>query len=454
MITRYATFSLVAVTLVLSGALVLSSSLAAADTESWPAFRGADARGVGQGKNLPDKWSQTENVVWKTPIAGRGWSSPIVWGDKVFVTSAVSAGDEKDAKKGLYFGGNQAKPSPYDHRWVVWCIDFESGKVLWAKDVHAGKPTKPRHIKNNYAPETQVTDGELVYSLFGDVGLFAHDMKGEQKWHRRWTPVRTRFNWGNAASPVLHGDRIYIVNDNEDQSFIEALDKTTGKTVWSVPRDEKSNWSTPFVWSHAGGDEIITPGSGRTRSYGLDGKLLWELEAPMSSITIATPYAAHGLLYVTSGYVGDGRRPIYAIRPGAKGKMKYEKGGALPESIAWVQRAGAPYNPSTLVYGDLLYVLHDFGFFACFDAKTGEKVYGKQRIRKEGNTPFTSSPFAYDGKIFCLSEDGDCYVFAAGREHKLLHINRLDEMCGATPAIARNSLFVRTFSNLYRIAGK
>ena len=426
--------------------------LRAEETVNWPQFRGPGARGVAEGKGLPVHWSQTKNVRWSVPVAGRGWSSPVIWGDKVFLSSAVSSGKEKAVKKGLYFGGNGKDPSPNRHRWMVYCFSFDSGKQLWEREADAGKPLTPRHIKNNYAPETQVTDGELVYTYFADQGLFAHDLDGELKWKRPTKAFRTRYNWGSAASPALHGDFIYLLNDNEETSFIEAIDKKTGKTSWRKGRDEKSNWSTPFVWKNSLRTEIITPGTGKTRSYGLDGKLLWELVADMSSITIATPFTAHGLLYVTSGYVGDGRKPIYAIRPGGKGTINLKKEGAVDKSIAWRQPKAAPYNPSTLVYKDLLYVLYDFGFMACFDAKTGAEVYGKVRVRERQRTPFTASPWAYGDKVFCLSEDGDCFVYKAGRKSELLHVNKLDELCMATPGIARGSLFIRTASKLYRIA--
>ncbi len=438
--------------LVVLGILVTAlGGLQAEDTVNWPQFRGPGARGVAEGKSLPSTWSKTENVKWSVPVPGRGWSSPVIWGDKVFLTSAVSSGKEKAIKKGLYFGGNGKDPSPNRHRWMIYCFSFKSGKKLWEREADAGKPLTPRHIKNNYAPETQVTDGEMVYTYFADQGLFAHDLNGSLKWKRTTKAFRTRYNWGSAASPALHGDFIYILNDNEESSFIEAIDKKTGKTSWRKDRDEKSNWSTPFVWKNPLRTEIITPGTGKTRSYGLDGELLWELVADMSSITIATPFTAHGLLYVTSGYVGDGRKPIYAIRPGGKGTINL-KTGAADKSIAWRQPKAAPYNPSTLVYKDLLYVLYDFGFFACFDAKTGAEIYGKVRVRERERTPFTSSPWAYGDKVFCLSEDGDCFVYKAGRKHELLRVNKLDELCMATPGIARGSLFIRTASRLYRIS--
>ena len=426
--------------------------LQAEETTNWPQFRGPGARGVAKGKGLPTTWSTTENVKWCVPVPGRGWSSPVIWGDKVFLSSAISTGKEKTVKKGLYFGGNEKTPSPNQHRWMIYCFSFESGEKLWEQEANVGKPLTPRHIKNNYAPETQVTDGNLIYTYFADQGLFAHDLDGELKWKRKMKAYKTRYNWGSAASPALHGDFIYILNDNEQNSFIEAIDKNTGETLWRRDRNEKSNWSTPFVWENSLRTEIITIGTGKTRSYGLDGTLLWKLVADMSSITIATPFTAHGLLYVTSGYVGDKHKPIYAIQPGGKGTINLKKNRPVDKSIVWRQPNAAPYNPSTLVYKDLLYVLYDFGFLACFNAKTGEKIYDKVRARKRQRTPFTASPWAYNDKVFCLSEDGDCFVYKAGRKNELLHINKLDELCMATPGIARGNLFIRTASKLYRIS--
>ena len=426
--------------------------LQAEETANWPQFRGPGARGVAKGKGLPTTWSTTENVKWCVPVPGRGWSSPVIWGDKVFLSSAISTGKEKTVKKGLYFGGNEQTPSPNQHRWMIYCFSFESGEKLWEQEANVGKPLTPRHIKNNYAPETQVTDGNLIYTYFADQGLFANDLDGELKWKRKMKAYKTRYNWGSAASPALHDDFIYILNDNEQNSFIEAIDKNTGETSWRRDRNEKSNWSTPFVWKNSLRTEIITVGTGKTRSYGLDGTLLWEFVADMSSITIATPFTAHGLLYVTSGYVGDKHKPIYAIQPGGKGTINLKKNRPVDKSIVWRQPNAAPYNPSTLVYKDLLYVLYDFGFLACFNAKTGEEIYGKVRVRERQRTPFTASPWAYNNKVFCLSEDGDCFVYKAGRKNELLHINKLDELCMATPGIARGSLFIRTASKLYRIS--
>ncbi|WP_417747318.1 PQQ-binding-like beta-propeller repeat protein [Rosistilla oblonga] len=432
-------------------ALILCGSTRAL-AEDWPQFRGPESRGVSEAMELPDRWSESENVVWKTPIAGRGWSSPIVVGDRLFLTTVTrNTGKPEDAKPGLYFGGNREKPADVPHAWKAICLDRKSGKPLWEKTLHQGKPATSRHIKNSYASETPVSDGERLYVLFGDVGLYCLTVDGDLVWQKELPPCKTRYDWGTAASPVLHEGRLYLISDNEDASYLAAIDAKTGEQVWRVERDEKSNWSTPFIWKNELRTEIITPGTGRIRSYDLDGKLLYELSG-CSSITIAMPYAAHGLLYVSSGYVNDDMRPIFAIRPGASGDISLRGEATSNEFIAWCQPKAAPYNPSTIVYGDQLYVLHDRGLMASYDALTGEVIYEKKRI--PGGRSFTSSPWAYEGKIFCLNEFGKTLAIAAGPEFKLLQTNELDstELCMTTPAIADGQLILRTGDAVYCIA--
>jgi len=417
-------------------------------SRDWPQFRGSSA-GVAEDSILPTAWSTVKNVVYTVEIPGRAWSSPVVWGDRIFVTSAVSEGDAEKPKKGLYLGGDRDTASDKSHRWMVYCIDFNSGNVLWEKLAHKGVPKHPLHIKNTYASETPVTDGERIYAYFGNVGLFCYDMDGNELWSKRWGSFKICYNWGTAASPVLYQGRLFIVNDNEEQSFLIALDKKTGKQIWRVDRDEKSNWATPYVWENKLRTELVTSGKNKVRSYDLDGRLLWEVGG-MSSIVIPTPFAKQGLLYIGSGYVGDRKRPIYAIRPGAEGDITLKEGEHRNKYIAWWQAKAGPYNPSPIVYGDYLYVLYDRGYFSCYDARTGNEVYSRQRIAA-GATAFTSSPWANKGKIFCLSEDGDTFVIQAGPEFKVLGCNKLDEMCMATPAALRGSLIIRTISKLYRI---
>lgn len=428
--------------------LFLASQRAAA--ENWPQFRGPGARGVAEGEDLPVKWSAEQNVRWTWEDPGRGWSSPIVWGERVVVTTCVSNDETEPAKKGLYFGGERPEPPDDPHQWKVICLDLNSGSVLWERVAHAGPPPLGRHVKNSYASETPVTDGEHVYAYFGNIGLFCYDMEGNLQWSRKIEPRKTANDWGPAASPTLHGDRLVICNDNQEQSYLAAYDKHTGRELWRVDRKEKSNWSTPFIWENDLRAEIITPGTETNRAYDLDGNLLYKFGGN-SKITIATPYAADGLLYVTSGYVLDPRKPIFAIRPGASGNISLDASETSNAYIAWCRKRAAPYNPSTLVYDGLLYVLYDIGVLACYDAQTGEEVYGKKRL--SGGQGFTASPWAYNGKVFCASEDGETFVVRAGPKFEVLHTNALaqDDMIMASPAIADEELLLRTAARLYCI---
>ena len=423
---------------------------AAADT-IWPQYRGPHSRGVSSQPNLPDRWSAKENVAWKCEIPGRSWSSPIVWKDRVFLTTVINSGKSEEPKKGLYFGGDRPKPPGTMHQWQVFCLDLNTGKVLWMRQVHEGKPETSIHLKNSYASETPVTDGERVYFYFGNLGVFCFDFEGKQLWKHVVRPEPTRLGWGTSASPVLYRDRLYVVNDNDKESYLLALDAKTGKQVWRTARDEKSNWSTPFIWENGKRTEIVTLGSGKVRSYDLDGNLLWWLKG-MSSITIATPYEYNGLLYFSSGYVGDSSRPIYAVRPGAKGDISLKAGESSNAFVVWSLPKAAPYNPTTLIYNDRLYVLLDRGFVSCFRPHDGKEIYSQKRL--PNGRAFTSSPWACDGKIFCLDEDGVTFVLQAGDEFKVLHTNTLaeDDMCMATPALAGDRLLIRTAARLYCIA--
>ncbi len=428
----------------------LQKKSAAAD-QNWPQFRGPGSRGLATSARLPDSWDAKRNVAWKTPIPGRGWSSPVVWGDKVFVTSVVSAGKTEEPRKGLYFGGERFKVPSDVHRWMVYCVDWDTGKIRWERQAHEGVPPGTHHVKNSYASETPVTDGRRLYAYFGNVGVFCYDLDGNPLWAWHCKPHATKAGWGTAASPALYKDRLYLVNDNEEHSYLVALAAATGKEAWRIDRKEKSNWTTPLVWENARRTELVTAGSGKVRSYDpRDGNLLWELKG-MSSIDIPTPFAADGLLYVTSGYVLDRVKPIYAIRPGASGDISLAKGEDHNEFVAWCQPKAGPYNPTPVVDGSYLYVLYDMGTLSCYDARTGKLVYDRKRLGSAH--AFTASPWAGGGKVYCLSEDGDTLVVRAGPEFKLLGKNSLGEMCLASPAAVRDSLIVRTEGNLYRIKG-
>jgi outer membrane protein assembly factor BamB len=427
---------------------VLFMNLYVCAQANWPQFRGPRA-GVVDDQVLPETWSTAEHVAWRVEIPGRGWSSPIVWGSRVFVTTAVAEGDTEMPKKGLYLGGNRDTPSDKVHLWKLYCVDCNSGKILWDVVAHQGVPRYALHIKNSHASETPVTDGERVYAYFGNVGLFCYDLDGNLLWSKKWETAKTRYNWGTAASPVLYKDRLYIINDNDEQSFLVALDTKTGEQAWRVDRDEKTNWATPCLWENDRRTELVTSGTGKVRSYDLAGRPLWEL-AGTTSIAIPTPFAADGLLYVAGGFVGDSVRPLYAIRPGASGDITLTDHQSSNEFIAWCQEKAGPYNPTPIVYQGYVYVLYDRGLLSCFEAKTGKEIYHAARIAAGANA-FTASPWANNSKLFCLSEDGDTFVIQAGPAFRVLGCNKLEEMCMATPAAIRGSLLIRTLSRLYCI---
>ncbi len=429
--------------------------------------------------DLPSTWSTTENVEWAAKVPGVGWSSPIIWDGKVFVTSAMSEAPMKQPSLGVDFSNDYVAelqalnipgeeverrvtarenelPNEIELSYGLFSYDLESGNLLWATRFHEGRPPVGRHRKNSYTSETPVTDGRAIYVYVAFQGLYAFDFDGNQLWAKRLSPHQVYLDFGAGSSPALHGSKLFILNDNEEQSFIAAYDKNTGKQLWYTPRrglgsgmGRKSGWSTPFVWENDLRTEIVTTGQGGVRSYGLDGELLWHLTG-MSTLVIPTPLTEHGLLYINSGYVADQNRPVYAIRPGASGDITLGEGTTSNDYIVWSHPQLGSYNPSSLVYGDYHYTLLDRGILMCYDARTGQEVYPRQRIT--AGTLFTASPWAYNGKIFALSEDGDTFVIQAGPEFAVLGRNSLDEMTLATPAVANGSLILRTGTKLYRIA--
>jgi outer membrane protein assembly factor BamB len=414
----------------------------------------------------PERWSATENVAWKTDIPGLGWSSPIVWNGRIYLTTCINTAPDRKPRKGLYLEDVDATKYPREksvHSWKTVCLDLATGKILWERVASEGIPSKPHHIKNTLASETPTTDGERLYVLFGNLGLFCYDLDGKLLWTSPIPARDTRYGWGTSMSPIVFGDRVYYADDNEENSSLFALDKRTGKPVWKVARKEKTNYSTPYIWENPERTELVISGINWVTSYDLSGKELWKIKGK-SILSIPSPFARDGLLYVTSGHVLWGKHRIYAIRPGAKGDIsppdddKDEKPTAIPKDpidgkvldphIAWYRKIG-PYHPTPLIVGDNLYMLFDRGILMCCDAKTGKLVFNKQRLAK-GNA-FTSSPWSYGDKLFCLNEDGVTCVVQTGPEFKSLHTNALaeDDMCMATPVIVGDKLLIRTSKRLY-----
>ena len=421
--------------------------------EQWPQFRGSESGVAADDPALPDTWSETENVVWVTDIPGQGWSSPIVWGDHLFVTTAVRSEPATSGFASLIPDGSEGSDgirTTASFRWIVLDLDVDTGSVRWERTLHTGIPPMARQVRNTYATETPVTDGERVYVFFGAIGLLAAlDLDGTPVWTNE-IGVFERFQpWGVASSPALHENRLYVVNDNNESSYIAAFDTATGDEVWRTERPEIENWSTPVVWIHEQRTEIVAAGEQRVRSYDLEGALLWELGGMTVGGPIGSPFVKDGLLYVSSGHRFSDQRPVFAVRPGGSGDISLAPGENSNQYVAWLQPRLGSYQTSGLVYGGYHYTLLDRGFLLCHDARTGVELYGRTRI--EVGSAFAASPWAYNGKIFALSEAGDTYVIQAGPEFKLLGKNSLNDVAMATPAVARGSLFIRTQSKLYRI---
>ena len=438
--------------------VALGIAVASADDE-WPRFRGSNGGVAADHPSLPDQWGPAQNIVWKIDVPGRSWSSPVIWGDHIFVTTAINTLETESLLPVASYvsrsnGGTMtfmdvSKPSA-PHRWVLYDVDLKTGQIRWERVAHTGVPAKSRHLKNSYAAETPVTDGERVYAYFGDVGLFVYDMDGKPLWSRSMDALEMQTGFGHAASPVVDDSRVYIVNDNEEQSFIAAYDKRTGAQAWRVDRKETSSWTTPLVWKNELRTEIVTAATGGVRSYDVNGGLLWQFTG-MSTFAVPSPLASGGLLYVMSGYTAGALRPAYAIRAGATGDISLKPDQTSSEFIVWADRTLGTFHASPLVYRGCYYILHDRGFLTCNDPGTGKPIYPRQRISSDTAT-FTASPWAYNGKVFALSEDGDTFVFQSGPEFKVLGKNSLNEMALATPAVAGGSLIIRTASKLYRIS--
>lgn len=415
---------------------------------NWPRFRGVDGTGVSpDNSNLPLSWTTTENVAWVADVPGWGWSCPVVWEDKVFLTTVVSDEANLTPSKGLYLGEGVRDPAKGVHHWMTYCFDLTTGEEVWKQESHVGTPKVPRHPKSTYAAETPATDGERLYVLFGDLGLYCYSLNGNLLWSQKIEPKKTAQDYGAAASPVVHDGQVFVVYDNREESWIASFDAKTGDERWRKPRDETHSWATPLVWKNDVRTEIVVPGKNLNRSYALNGDVLWEFDGRMSNLVIPSPFTAHGLCYIASGYVGDDHRPTFAVKPGGRGNLVPDGKFENSESIAWYQGKSSPYNPSQIVYGDYLYTQYDRGFLTCHDAKTGVEIYGKRRFTPGGS--FTSSPWAYNGHLFFLNEDGLTYVVKAGPEFEIVGRNDLQELSMACPAAVGDKLLIRTASKLY-----
>jgi len=441
-----------------AGCLCLAA-LAQVSGQDWPQFRGASGDGRATAATHPEKWSPEENVAWKTPIPGVGWSQPIVWGDKIFLTTAVSdnakrpkPGDWSPGEAGMLTAifGNYRKPPAIDYRWLVLCLDRATGKVLWQQTAHEGKPPIPIHAQNTYATETPATDGERLIAYFGMVGVYCYDFDGKLLWSKNLGTFPTQMDWGTGSSPIIHGDLVFIQCDNDKSSFLIAFDKKTGDEVWRVNRDERCNWCTPFVWKNENRTELVVGGGTKMRAYEpTTGKLLWEMSA--SGRCATSPVATSKLLYVDSGDRMTGQRGILAaIKSGASGDISLSGSDTTNDFVAWSVTFNGHPVASPIVVNDCLFVLTQSNYIiTCFDANTGKQHY-RQRLPDAAG--LTASPWAVGDKILCLDQSGQTFILAADPKFKLLGTNKLaDEMFWASPSPSGDSLFLRGLDHLYCI---
>jgi outer membrane protein assembly factor BamB len=458
--------------------LLIGASCAIA--QNWPQWRGPQACGLAPGKNLPAEWGQDKNIAWKVALPGKGWSQPIVWGNKIFVTTAVTEHQTKPeagnfnpmatadgpASSGSRFPGGPGgfpgpggpgrgfgpPPPPPDklYSWKLICLDGVTGNILWDKTAREGKPRATVNQNNTYASETPATDGEHVIAYFGNTGLYCYDVSGNLVWSKDLGVYPMQLGWGTGSSPLLYAGRVFIQCDNDQKSFLVALDKKTGDELWRVDRDEKSNWSTPYVWKNKQRTELITAGGAKLRSQNPDnGEILWEMGgAGRNSLT---PVSDQELLYADSvDRMMGGRGPIVAIRAGASGDISLKDGETSNAFVAWSSQLRTFRVASPLLYEGCLYLLdQQRGQVRCYDAKTGKEYYSE---RLEGAKGFTSSPWANDGKVFCLDETGLTVVLKAGPKLEVVTTNKLDEMCWSSVAAMNESLLLRGVDHLYCIA--
>jgi outer membrane protein assembly factor BamB len=429
--------------------LVLFLSSITVNAQNWPSFRGPNASGVAEGANPPVTWDleKSQNVLWKTGIPGLSHSSPIVWGNNIFVITAVSSEAKPTFKakdRGIGLANDDAS-----HTWMIFALDKRNGRVIWTEKAYEGVPRAKRHVKATQANSTPVTDGRYVVALFGSEGLACYDIKGKLQWKQDlgvlnpglWDDKES--SWGHASSPIIYRDLVIVQADGHKQSFIAAFNLKDGKQAWRVERNEITSWTTPAIYQGKDRVELIVNGGRYIRGYDpLTGKELWRFADNDTQVKMQAPLIAHDLIYITGGYPPG--RAMYAFRPGAAGDISLKSGEDKNAFLAWTTSKGSPYTPTPIIYGDLFYALADTGVLSAYDAKTGENIY-QQRLP----TSFSASPIAANGKLYLSSEDGDVFVVKAGRQYELLTRNSMGQPLMATPALTDGMLIIRGENALY-----
>lgn len=422
----------------------------------WPSFRGYQANGVMDNANIPSEWNveKNENIVWKTPIPGLAHSSPIIWNDKIFVTTAISSSDLEILKVGLYGDGDSAQDTTI-HQFKVYCLDKNSGDIIWERIAHEGVPKTKRHTKATQANCTPVTNGKYLVAFFASEGLFCYNMDGDLIWNKdlgklQTGPIRDiNLDWGFASSPVIYDNTVVVQCDHSGDSFLATFNIETGEEIWRMPREEFSTWGSPTVIEVNGKPQIIVNGYNHIGSYDFStGKEIWWMHGGGDN-PVPTPIFKNGLIYINSAH--GSMSPIYAIRPEAKGNITLNEGETSNEFIVWSISKGGAYLTTNLAYGNYIYNIVNNGLLSCYDAFTGEMIY-KEPLKPGGGV--SASGVASDGKLFFTSELGDVFVVEAGSEFEVLAKNPMGEICMATPAIVKDGIYIRTQHHLVKIAKK
>lgn len=425
-----------------------------ASAQNWASFRGPDAAGIAESKTLPTNWNAETpaNIRWKTRIPGLGHASPIVWGNRVFIATAVS-GDSSALQ--TQTRSNLPVTESAKYSWRIYCLDKNNGKIIWEKIAHEGAPRVKRHLKASQANSTPATDGKYVVTLFASEGLFCFDMEGKLLWKQDLGILDPGLHddaavqWGYASSPIIYKNSVIVQGDAHAQSFLAAFNLKDGKRVWTVERDEMPSWGTPTIYRGKSRDELITNAPKYLRGYDpMTGKELWRFANDELIVQVPTPFIAHEMFYFTGGWPGG--RPIKVLRPNANGDISLREGQNANAHVAWRSERGGPYVPTPIVYGDYLYSCTDKGVLTCFNAKTGEEIY-QLRINEQG-FGMSASPVAGNGMVYFPGEDGEVYVIKAGPQYELLSINPMGEAMMATPAISENLLIIRGRHHVFGIA--
>ena len=433
--------------------LIVCGSIPAQTSNHWPQWRGPFFNGMARG-DAPSVWSDTKNIKWKVELPGRGFSTPAVWGDRIFITTAIPTGRpaaaapnpepaNEPAQGGQRRGGGGAGPL-LEHRFEVLCLDRKTGKILWQRTAKVATPHEGYHrAYGSFASNSPVTDGRYVYASFGSRGIYSYDFNGKLIWEKDLgVQMKMRLAFGEGSAPLLFGDRLFVVFDHEGESFMVALDKRNGKELWRVSRDERSSWSTPLAVEHGGRTEIVVSATNKVRSYDPEtGKLLWE-SAGLGANVIPVPVYQNGMVYVMSGY----RDPkLMAIKLGQQGDITGSN------AIAWSHTRGLSYTASPVLHNGKLYVVTDNGMVTAFNAATGEPYYSQTRLPKTYN--LKASPVGANGKLYLATEDGDVVVLKMGEKFEVIATNTLtDQVFIATPVIAAGELFLRGQNTLFCIA--